>query len=328
MAEKSATYKIFNGSDWDTYYFKTSAGQVGETTNLKFLHLDTHKVNNKAFTATSGITLYGTDIKMASSSTTDISSYIAGVEDNLDELEEKLTNGSITVYKSERDGSGNIIKDTYVTKAMLGVSSTSTTTGIATLDTTGKVPTSQLPSFVDDVLEGTLSGTTTFKSADGKSTLTAEAGKIYVDISSQKTYRWSGTQYVEISSGGVALGETSSTAYAGDKGKTNATNISTLQGYFTDGIAKKATADASGNNIVSTYQPKTLSSNIVVNGNTTNANTVVGVLGNLATYINSITGTISGLGNTYATKTEVTKVSTGSTTPSNPKTGDIWLYFS
>ena len=323
MAEKSATYKIFNGSDWDTYYFKTSAGQVGETSNLKFLHLDTHKVNNKAFTATSGITLYGTDIKYSNTSEQTVSQAIDAVQTMTEDLESGLADGTITVYKAVGDKNGNDITTNYVKKALIGEKN-----GVASLGADGKVPTSQLPSFVDDVLEGTLSGTTTFKSSDGKSTLTAEAGKIYVDISSQKTYRWSGTQYVEISSGGVALGETSSTAYAGDKGKTNATNISTLQGYFTDGIAKKATADASGNNIVSTYQPKTLSSNIVVNGNTTNANTVVGVLGNLATYINSITGTITGLGTTYATKTEVTKVSTGSTTPSNPKTGDIWLYFS
>ena len=73
----------------------------------------------------------------------------------------------------------------------------------------GKVPASQLPSFVDDVLEGTLA---TFPAA-------GESGKIYVDTTTNKSYRWSGSQYAEIA-GGVALGETSATAFRGDHGKT------------------------------------------------------------------------------------------------------------
>ena len=73
----------------------------------------------------------------------------------------------------------------------------------------GKVPAAQLPSFIDDVLE-----------YDDISAFPAigEAGKIYVAKDTNKTYRWSGTQYVEISPS-LALGETSATAYPGDKGK-------------------------------------------------------------------------------------------------------------
>ena len=55
-----------------------------------------------------------------------------------------------------------------------------------------------------------------------------ESGKIYVDIKTSKTYRWSGTEFVEISSS-LALGETSSTAYAGDKGKQNRERITKLE---------------------------------------------------------------------------------------------------
>ena len=92
--------------------------------------------------------------------------------------------------------------------------------GLAELDANGKVPSSQLPSYVDDVKEGYL------KTADGKfykeSTYTtempAEADKIYVDKSTDTTYRWSGSAYVAIGSS-LALGETSSTAYRGDRGK-------------------------------------------------------------------------------------------------------------
>ena len=82
--------------------------------------------------------------------------------------------------------------------------------GVASLDSAGKVPSSQLPSYVDDVLE--YSAKSSFPS-------TGETGKIYVDTSTNKTYRWSGSAYVEISAS-LALGETSSTAYYGDKGKT------------------------------------------------------------------------------------------------------------
>ena len=76
--------------------------------------------------------------------------------------------------------------------------------------TDGKVPSSQLPSYVDDVLE--YSNVAAFP-------VTGEAGIIYIDLSLNKTYRWSGNIYVEIGSGGVSLGETSSTAYRGDRGK-------------------------------------------------------------------------------------------------------------
>ncbi len=81
--------------------------------------------------------------------------------------------------------------------------------GVAELDESGKVPSSQLPSYVDDVLE-----------FDSQSAFpeTGESGKIYVAKDTNKTYRWSGSAYTEISAS-LALGETSSTAYPGDKGK-------------------------------------------------------------------------------------------------------------
>ena len=82
--------------------------------------------------------------------------------------------------------------------------------GLAELDSTGKVPSSQLPSYVDDVLE---------YATTGDFPVTGETGKIYVATSTNLTYRWSGSAYVEISAS-LALGETSSTAYRGDRGKT------------------------------------------------------------------------------------------------------------
>ena len=81
----------------------------------------------------------------------------------------------------------------------------------------GKIPSSYLPSFVDDVIEGTYDSATSFKDTSGAA-VTGESGKIYVDTTSNKTYRWSGSAFVEISAS-LALGETSATAYRGDRGK-------------------------------------------------------------------------------------------------------------
>lgn len=109
----------------------------------------------------------------------------------------------------------NIAQATFIPATEKGANS-----GVATLDATGKVPSSQLPSFVDDVLEGYLNA------ADGKfyeestyeTEIPAEGGKIYVDLLTNKTYRWGGSAYTEISAS-IALGETQGTAYEGSKGK-------------------------------------------------------------------------------------------------------------
>lgn len=83
----------------------------------------------------------------------------------------------------------------------------------------GKVPAAELPSYVDDVLE--YSSTSAFPA-------TGESGKIYVATDTNRTYRWGGSAYVEISES-LALGETSSTAYAGSKGKANADAIAAIK---------------------------------------------------------------------------------------------------
>ena len=79
---------------------------------------------------------------------------------------------------------------------------------VATLGSDGKVPASQLPAYVDDVLE--YANKNSFPA-------TGETGKIYVDKSTNLTWRWSGTTYVQISPS-LALGHTSSTAFPGDEG--------------------------------------------------------------------------------------------------------------
>lgn len=111
--------------------------------------------------------------------------------------------------------------------------------GVASLGGDGKVPSSQLPSYVDDVLE--FNNKSSFPS-------TGESGKIYVAKDTNLTYRWSGSAYVEISPS-LALGETSSTAYPGDKGKTNATNIASLQTRMANVENKNSSQDTEISNI-------------------------------------------------------------------------------
>lgn len=127
----------------------------------------------------------------------------------------------------------------------------------ADLDSNGKVLSSQLPSYVDDVVEYT---------SKSSFPATGTTGKIYVDTTANLTYRWSGTAYVEISPS-LALGETSSTAYAGNKGAANAKKIQTILDYFdSDGNAKTAITaisavdDKNGRDITATYVNKTVTS--------------------------------------------------------------------
>lgn len=108
--------------------------------------------------------------------------------------------------------------------------------GLAELDSSGKVPTSQLPSYVDDVVE--YSAKSSFPS-------TGETGKIYVDTSTNKTYRWSGSAYTEISPS-IALGTTSSTAFRGDYGQAAYTHAVTNKGSQFDSGLYKITTNAEG----------------------------------------------------------------------------------
>lgn len=104
--------------------------------------------------------------------------------------------------------------------------------GVAELDASGKVPSSQLPSYVDDVLE---------YSSSASFPATGEAGKIYVDLGTNLTYRWSGSAYVEISPS-LALGTTSSTAFRGDHGDAAYQHAVTNKGSaFSSGLYKITT---------------------------------------------------------------------------------------
>lgn len=119
--------------------------------------------------------------------------------------------------------------------------------GIAELDVNGKILFSQLPSYVDDVLE--FSSILSFPE-------TGESGIIYVATDTNITYRWSGTEYVSIGSD-LALGETSSTAYRGDRGAAAYTHAVTNKGNaFINGLYK-ITTNSEGHVIAATAVGKT-----------------------------------------------------------------------
>lgn len=101
------------------------------------------------------------------------------------------------------------------------------------LDDSNKIKSELLPAFVDDVLE--FETKTNFPP-------TGEGGKIYLAIDTNKSYRWGGSSYVELSSS-VALGETSGTAYAGDKGKALSDKVTKIDTELKNGTYKVKKAE-------------------------------------------------------------------------------------
>lgn len=128
------------------------------------------------------------------------------IENKFDGVTDKLEDALQKEIEDRKAG------DTTITNSLNAfISTKGQPGGLAELDSTGKVPAAQLPSYVDDVLE---------YSTKAQFPQTGETGKIYVAKDTNLTYRWTGTQYLEISQS-LALGETPSTAYPGDKGKAN-----------------------------------------------------------------------------------------------------------
>lgn len=116
--------------------------------------------------------------------------------------------------------------------------------GLASLDENGKVPANQLPSYVDDVIDvyatydksptGELSNIALFENPDHTRTIVGEAGKIYQNVTNEEPtyqFRWTGTTWAPIVSGGVVIGEITGTAYDGAKGKTTTDNLNALKSF-------------------------------------------------------------------------------------------------
>ena len=140
-----------------------------------------------------------TDVGMLETDMTTVKSAVTTIQDDYVPKTRKVNGKSL---------SADITLSASDVKA-IPISQKGTSNGVAELDGNGLVPSSQLPSYVDDVLEY---DTKTDFPTNG------ESGKIYIATDTNLQYRWTGTQYAEISSS-LALGETSSTAYRGDRGK-------------------------------------------------------------------------------------------------------------
>ena len=148
--------------------------------------------------------------------------------------------------------------------------------GMSASKLTGTIPQANLPSYVDDVLE-----------YNGKSNFpdTGESGKIYVDTSTNKTYRWSGSGYTEISAS-LALGTTSSTAFRGDYGNTAYQHAAAKGSAFASGLYK-ITTNAQGHVTAATAVTKSDITALGIPGQDTN--TTYGVASSSANGLMSAT---------------------------------------
>lgn len=104
--------------------------------------------------------------------------------------------------------------------------------GLAELDGNGKVPASQLPSYVDDVMDayatytvsptGVLQNIQLYADAEHETPIVGERDKIYVNVTPGEVsyqFRWSGSQFIHIDSNAIIIGDITGTAYDGGKGK-------------------------------------------------------------------------------------------------------------
>lgn len=171
-------------------------------------------------------TLLSNETKERQSNDVALNTFINNVQSNFNQEILNIKNGITTVKKSACDQNGNVIDTTYIKKSEKGIAN-----GIVPLNENCIIPSSYLPSYVDDVLE--YDSYTNFPTQ-------GESGKIYVAKDTNLTYRWTGTQYTEISKS-LALGETESTAYAGNKGKANRDDIDKLKSDILTKYTKPST---------------------------------------------------------------------------------------
>jgi hypothetical protein len=199
-----------------------------------------------------------------------------------------IQNGTTIVGKANADKDGNEFDATYLKKTTASstyvpLSSKGQPNGVAPLGADNKILSIHLPGGVDDIKEFA-----NFASLP----LVGEASIIYVTLDTNKIYRWSGSAYVEISSS-LALGETSSTAYRGDRGKTAYDHSQIVTGNphgttIGDIGAEPANANIQAH-ISSTTNPHSVTATQVGLGNVTNESK--------ATMFSSptFTGTVSGI---------------------------------
>lgn len=147
------------------------------------------------------------------------------------------------------------------------INSKGSANGIASLDEQGVVPSAQLPSYVDDVIdvyatydksaEGVLSNIQLFSNQEKTTPITPESGKIYIDVEGNYQFRWTGTQYATVGAPTV-LGEVTGTAYDGGKGKALSDTINKMSDKV---VVGPTIVTSSTNNVVIKYQTHFTSTN-------------------------------------------------------------------
>lgn len=162
----------------------------------------------------------------------------------------KVVNNALTVDASAHNHNDIYYQKSEVDGKLSGKAAASHKHGAADITSVnasainGVIASANLPSFVDDVIEGYLNGGKFYKEKKTDGTyateITAETGKIYVNLNDSKTYRWSGSAYVVISET-IALGETASTAYRGDRGAAAYNHAAAKGSAFANGLYKITT---------------------------------------------------------------------------------------
>lgn len=160
------------------------------------------------------------------------------------------------------------------------INSKGSANGIASLDEQGVVPSAQLPSYVDDVIdvyatynksaEGVLSNIQLFSNQEKTTPITPESGKIYIDVEGNYQFRWTGTIYTTVGAPTV-LGEVTGTAYDGGKGKALSDKINKMSDKV---VVGPTTVEAASDTIILYYETHKTSTNAdKVDSHTINAAT-------------------------------------------------------
>lgn len=235
--------------------------------------------------------------------------YLTGVSSNIQtQLDGKAA--------AEHDHDGTYIK----------VTDKGTAEGVAPLDASGKIAASYLPSYVDDVIEGTMSSDSdvlTFTPTEGADGFTPESGKIYVDTATGKTYRYGGSTYAEISAS-LVLGTTDGTAFDGAKGQTAYEHS---QSAHAPADATKTEKSNTNGNIkiageeVTVYTHPSVTPTASTESKSLSSGGTVDVL----TAITAADGHVSAYTTTTLTMPQVVDMKFQKEQPDAQSTGDIWF---
>lgn len=197
----------------------------------------------------SEITLYG--VKKYAQEQAAAAASAAG--DVADDLTAHINNKSNphTVTKAQV-GLSNVTNDAQVKRSEMGVAD-----GVATLGSDGKVPSTQLPSYVDDVIDvyatystgstGALSNIKLYEDSSHSTPIEGESGKIYQNITTGEPayqFRWTGTVFAQVGATGLILGEITGTAYDGAKGAYNRAAIASNPSTIVTGFGPVTTTTA------------------------------------------------------------------------------------